>query len=180
MAGITDALRRYGGMYGSAWRDNVLLAEAVEVSGAVEVNRIEVPLVGQTKTGYKPGREAREGTLNIQKIDTSWELEIYKFLSQSLAQRRRLRGTPQATLRTFDIKLVHDDPEAYGKEVWQLENCQIWRMPLGFSITDDIINREFPLTWENERPLSAISVDSDGNVTEYNPSTARDYDPTRR
>lgn len=180
MAGITEALRRYGGMYGSAWRDNVLLGEAVEVSGAVEVNRIEVPLVGQTKQGYKPGRESREGTLRIQKIDTSWELEIYKFLSQSLAARRAARGTATASLRTFDIKIEIDDPEAYGKESWQLEGCQIWRMPLGFSITDDIIDREFPLTWENERPLDAFAVTSDGQVTHYNPSTAGSFDPTRR
>lgn len=169
MAGISDALRRMGGMYGSAWRDNVLLAEAVEVSGAVEINRIEVPLVGQTKQGYKPGRESREGTLNIQKIDDKWELEIYQFLSQSLAARRAARGTANATLRTFDLKLEIDDPEAYGYTAWQLENVQIWRMPVGFSITDDIITREFPITWENERPLSAGTVDAGGIWSPYTP-----------
>jgi hypothetical protein len=61
-----------------------------------------------------------------------------------------------------------------------LENCQIWRMPLGFSITDDIIDREFPLTWENERPLDAFSVTSTGQVTTYNASTAGSFDPARR
>lgn len=180
MAGITEALRRYGGMYGSAWRDNVLLSEVVEVSGAVEINRIEVPLVGQTKQGYKPGRESREGTLRIQKIDASWELEIYKFLSQSLAARRAVRGTDDATLRTFDIKIEIDDLEAYAKEVWQLENCQIWRMPLGFSITDDIIDREFPLTWETERPIDVSSVTSDGTVTKYSSSEAPTFNSQRR
>jgi hypothetical protein len=169
MAGITDALRRMGGMYGSAWRDNELLAEAVEVSGAVEINRIEVPLVGQTSQGYKPGRETREGTLRIQKIDDKWELEIYKFLSQSLQSRRAARGTPQATLRTFDLKLEINDPEAYDISSWQLENVQIWRMPIGFSITDDIIDREFPITWERERPLSAYTVNSAGVPTPYIP-----------
>jgi hypothetical protein len=168
MAGITEALRRFGGMYGSAWRDNVQLAEAVEVTGAVEVNRIEVPLVGQTKTGYKPGRETREGTLNIQKIDARWELEIFRFLNTSLAQRRANRGTANATLRTFDLKIEVDDPEA-GYEAWQLENCQIWRLPLGFSITDDIINREFPFTWESERPLSAFTYNAQGVAVPYTP-----------
>lgn len=167
MAGITEALRRFGGMYGSAWRDGVQLSEAVEVTGAVDVNRIEVPLVGQTKTGYKPGREAREGTLNIQKIDDKWEMELYQFLSQSLAARRANRGTPQATLRTFDLKLEIDDPEAHGISSWQVENVQIWRMPLGFSITDDIINREFPITWENERPLNVFRVNDQGQPIPY-------------
>lgn len=167
MAGITEALRRMGGMYGSAWRDNVQLAEAVEVSGAVEVNRIEVPLVGQTKQGYKPGRESREGTLRIQKIDDKWELELYRFLSQSLASRRAVRGTAAATLRTFDLKLEIDDPEAHQLSSWQLENVQIWRMPVGFSITDDIIDREFPITWESERPLAAYTVDGNGIPIPY-------------
>lgn len=165
MAGITDALRRMGGMYGSAWRDGSQLAEAVEVSGAVEVNRIEVPLVGQTKQGYKPGRESREGTLRVHKIDTRWQMEIHGFLSQSLADRRAARGTPAATLRTFDLKLEIDDPEAYGYEAWQVENVQIWRMPMGFSITDDILELEFPITWENERPLNAFKVEPNGSVT---------------
>jgi len=159
MAGITDALRRMGGMYGSAWQNGYMLADVVEVSGAVEVNRIEVPLVGTTKQGYKPGRETREGTLRIQQIDSRWQLEIYDFLSQSLADRRANRGTDRATMRTFDLKLEVDDPEAYGYEAWQLENVQIWRMPIGFSITDDILDREFPITWESERPLNAFSFD---------------------
>jgi hypothetical protein len=168
MAGITEALRRMGGMYGSAWRDGVQLSEVVEVSGAVEVNRIEVPLVGQTKQGYKPGRESREGTMRVHKIDAKWQMEIHDFLSQSLAARRAARGTPEATLRTFDLKLEVDDPEAYGYEAWQLENVQIWRMPLGFSITDDIIDLEFPITWESERPLAAFRVGLNGAVTPYN------------
>lgn len=166
MAGVTEALRRFGGMYGSAWRDNVQLSEAITVTGNVAINRIEVPLVGQTKTGYKPGRETREGTLTIQKIDARWELEIFRFLNASLAARRAARGTPQATLRTFDIKLEIDDPEA-GYEAWQLENCQIWQMPLGFSITDDIITREFPLTWESERPLAAFTYNAQGVAVPY-------------
>jgi hypothetical protein len=157
-------------MYGSAWRDGVQLAEAVEVSGNVAINRVEVPLVGQTKTGYKAGRETREGTLRIQKIDASWELEIYRFLSQSLADRRAARGTPNATVRAFDLKLEVDDPEAYGYEAWQLSNVQIWQMPLGFSITDDIIEREFPITWENEMPLSAFTYDAkSGSVVPWTP-----------
>lgn len=161
------ALRRFGGMYGSAWRDNVQLAEAVTVTGTVTVNRVEVPLVGQTRTSYKPGRETREGTLTIQKIDSRWELEIYRFLSASLAARRAARNTGQGiVLRQFDIKLELDDPDA-GYEAWQLEGVQIWNMPVGFSITDDIISREFPITWESERPLAAFVYNAQGVAVPY-------------
>lgn len=163
MAQTTDPLRRFGGMYGSAYRDNVLLAEAVEVSGTVSVNRIEIPLVGTTSTGYKPGRETREGTLNIQKVDARWELEIYQFLNAGLAARRAARDSGAvATLRKFDLSLVMDDPDAGGVESWVLTGCQIWSLPLGFSITDDIINREFPFTWEAERPTAAFIYNAAG------------------
>jgi hypothetical protein len=169
MAGITDALRRFGGMYGGAYRDGNLLQEAIEVQGNVAVARIEVPLVGQTKMGYKPGRETREGTMRIQKIDSTWAMEIFQFLGQSLAQRRAARGTPQATLRTFDLVLSVDDPEAYDYESWQLENCQVWQMPVGFSISDDIIQQEIPLTWESETPLHVFEVAPTGAVIDVTP-----------
>jgi Phage tail tube protein len=149
-----SGLWRVGGMHGSAWRDGKQLAELVEVTATVEINRIEVPLVGAGQQGYKPGRESREGTIRVQKVDSSWEMEVYSFLSQGVAERRRLRGTDEAGLRPFQLSLEFDDPDALGYELWQLEGCLIWRMPLGFSITDDIIDREFPLTWESERPLA--------------------------
>ena len=150
---VSEALYRFGGMYGSAWRDGVLLSDAVEVTGAVDINRIEVPLVGLTKNGYKPGRETREGTLRVQKMDTAWELEIKQFLSTSLAERRSNRDAGIPTLRPFSLQLEFDDPDALGIEKWQIDGCLIWRMPLGFSITDDIVDREFPLTWEDETCL---------------------------
>ena len=150
---VSEALQRFGGMYGSAWRDGVLLAEVVEVTGAVEVNRIEVPLTGQTKQGYKPGRETREGTLRFQKIDTKWELEIKETIGTSLAQRRQNRNAGIPNIRAFSLQIEHDDPDALGYEKWQLDGCIVWRLPLGFSITDDIVDRELPLTWEDETCL---------------------------
>lgn len=163
-----DALKRMGGMYFSAWQDGVCLYEAVEVSGAVEIGRIEVPLVGTTRVGYKPGRESREGSLRVQKIDTKWELFVHNFLSQSLAERRAARGTEDATLRSFTLKLNHDDPEAGGREIWQLEGCQIWRLTVGGSITDEAIEREYPLTWTIERNLEGFTYDPQGNVIVQN------------
>lgn len=159
MAGISDALHRFGGMYGGAYRGGLLLQEAIEVSGNVAVARIEVPLVGQTKMGYKPGRETREGTMRIQLIDSRWALEVYAFLGQSLAQRRTARGTAAATLRQFDLRLEINDPEALDYEAWQIENVIVWQMPLGFAVTDDIVQREIPITWESETPLHVFTID---------------------
>lgn len=152
--GTNEGLYRIGGMHGAALRDGKVLSEIVEVTAAVEINRIEVPLVGSTRQGYKPGRETREGSMTMQHIDTRWEMEIYSFLSQSLAQRRAARGTGTAALRPFSLQLEFDDPDALGYEAWQLDGVVMWRLPLGFSITDDLVNREFPITWESERPMA--------------------------
>ena len=167
---VSEALQRYGGMYGAAYRDGRLLSEMVELNGAVEIGRIEVPLVGQLRQGYKPGRETREGTLTIQKIDTSWEMELRQFLGISLAERRARRNQGLPFLRAFSVQVEFDDPDALGIEKWQLDGCMIWRLPLGFSITDDIVNREFPFTWEVETPLYAFK-----KVTGPNGAAAAQY-----
>lgn len=161
---FVSALRRMGGGYASAWRDGVLQTDVVEVSGNVEIGRTEVMLVGQNQLGYKPTRVSREGTLRVQKIDTRWELFVYQFLAQSLEERRAQRGTPEATLRTFSLKVAIDDPDAYGYEAWQLDGCQIWRMPMGASLADETIEREYPLTWERETPLNTFELRQGGLV----------------
>ena len=163
MADLTNpGLFRFSGMYGAAYKvssDSTpeLLSEVVEVSGAVEINRVDMPLVGQTRSGFKPGRESREGTIRLQKIDTKWEMEVYKYLSQGLRQRRANRDAGLPNLRAFTIQFEYDDPDAIGIEKWQLNGCLIWRLPLGFSIADDVVEREFPMTWESETPIYAFS-----------------------
>lgn len=158
-AHFVEAIERFGGMYGSAFKDGIELLDAIEVSGATDIQRIDMPLVGRTSTGRKPGRESSEGTLRVQKFDATWEHFVHEFLSTSLATRRANRGTPKATLRTFDLKIQYDDPETNGKEVWQLEGCQIWRLPLGFAITDESVEREYPLTWDRAIPIETFEID---------------------
>lgn len=149
---------RVSGIWGSAWdAQGNLISEMVEVVSNVEIGRIAVPLVGSMREGHKQGRETREGTMNVQKIDTSWELKVYRLLSQTVEDRRAARDGAAAKFDpSFSIILKLDDPEALGVERWQLDGCRIWRLPLGFSIADELIQREYPITWESERPLTAF------------------------
>lgn len=173
--GPAAGLYRVGGMFGAAYRDGQILTDAVDVTVNVEINRIEVPLVGQTKQGYKPGRESRDGTIRVQKVDTTWELEVYQFLSQGLDERRANRGTAAGGLRPFQLQLEWNDPDALGYEKWQLNGCLLWRLPLGFQITDDIVDREYPLTWESEIPLSAYKRTGKINASTQLPEVTYPY-----
>lgn len=154
-----EGLEVFSGMYGSAWRDGKLLADVIECSGSVEINRVDVPMVGTERLGHKPGRQTREGVMRVQKRDAAWEMEVFRFLSQSLADRRAARDAGNPQMRPFSLVLEYDDPYALGRERWQLDGVLIWRLPLGFSIGDDQVEREFPITWETERPLETFRKD---------------------
>jgi hypothetical protein len=151
-----DGLYVFSGMYGSAWRDGQQLADVIEFTGNTAINRVDVALVGTERTGHKPGRQTREGTMRVQKRDAKWEMEVYQFLSQSLADRRAARDAGQPMMRPFSLILEYDDPYALGAERWQLDGVLIWQLPLGFSITTDEVDTEFPVTWETERPLETF------------------------
>jgi hypothetical protein len=158
---------RFSGRWGSAWdSQGNMIAEMVAVAAPIEMGRIDVPLVGSMRAGHKQGPETREGTLRVQKVDTKWELFVYSLLSQSVDARRAARdGRGPALLDPeFTIVLKWDDPEALGVERWQLDGCRIWRLPLGFDINDDLVEREYPLTWELERPLTAFKVANLGST----------------
>lgn len=164
---FANALRRFGGMWGSAWRDGRMLTDVVQVTGTTQRGRIEVPLVGRQKTGFKPGRLSSEGSIAFQKVDTGWELDVYNAMTLDVDEMRRQRdlGNFGTLDGTFDLLLKHDDPHAFGKEVWKLSGCQIWQLDVGINVTDDFIQREIPLTYDEAVPLRTFRV-VDGVVTQ--------------
>lgn len=164
---LNEALWRYGGMHGRVLDLNGnLLHEAIEVSAEVQVDRINVALAGTTRTGYKPGRETREGSITVQKLDTAWEMNLYRWTSMTADQRRNARGSALALMRPFSLIIEHADPGALGYEQWQLDGCLIWSYNIGMNIGDDIRQNQYPLTWERETPLHAFertgALDADG------------------
>lgn len=157
---FANALRRYGGMWGSAWRDGRLLTDVVQVTATTQRARIEIPLVGQQRVGWKPGRMSSEGSIAFQKISTDWELDAYNAMSLDVEALRAARdqGNFGTLDGTFDLLLKQDDPHAFGKEVWQVVGCQIWQMDIGINNTDDFIQREIPLTFDEAKPVRTFRV----------------------
>src|SRR4051812_33862943 len=107
---LNEGLYRFGGQFGYVMIGGEIRAEITEISATGEVNRIGVPRGGPTRRGFKPGREMREGTFRVQKIDGFWEKEIYQYLSQDLATRRANRGTAAGAMRPFSLQIWLDDP----------------------------------------------------------------------
>lgn len=170
---FANALRRMGGMWGSVWNDRGdMLTDVVRVTATVARNRIEVPLVGQQRVGYKPGRISSEGSLAFQKIDTGFELQVYNAITLDVDALRAARDAGQfgELDGAFNLLLKQDDPHAYGKEVWQLVGCQIWQMELTIDTAEDFIQRELPLTFENAKPVKTFTVDR-GVVTKVHTLT---------
>lgn len=155
---------RFSGMYGMAYRSGRLLMEVTEVAGQVSINRIDVPLAGTDRTGHKRGRTTREGTLTVQKIDGSWEYEIWQSVRTGVEERRAARDAGQPISIAFDLEIWYDDPDALGKEGWRLNACQIWDLPVGFNIGDDLVNRQFTITWETEEPLVIFDAVTDAST----------------
>ena len=179
MAG-NPGIWRFTGMWGEAMDvAGNLLAEVTEVSANAEVNKMEVPLVGTNRQGYKPGRVTREGTFRVQKIDTKWELQVYSFISTSLAKRRAARGTSKSYLKPFSMKIGYNDPEALGYERWRLDGCILWRLPLGFNIGDDIKDLEFPFSYERETPIAAFHLTGEKSSETGLPIIDYDFHPKK-
>jgi hypothetical protein len=148
-----------GGMYGSCWRDGQLLTDVVLVQGTADIQQVQVPLVGQTRMGFKPGRVTRSGNLRYQKVDGHWEKMVWDYISTTLEQRRAARDAGNPGLPNFDIQLEIDDPDALGIEKWTLTGCQIYRMSLGFDINQDLTEIDIPFTWEDETPVYLFTKD---------------------
>lgn len=153
------AERRMDGMYGEAYRDGRFLADVIEVSGTVSIDRRELPIAGSVNTHYKRGRVAREGTIRYQQVDSRWMQEVLSFTSLSLAERRAARDRGENPAAPFDLMLTIDDPEAFGKETLMLYGVIMWNHSIGYSI-NDLLEREVPITWASEELLSGVSQPS--------------------
>ena len=147
--------KRFDGMYGEVYRDGLWMADVIEVSGTTSIDRRDLPIAGTVNTQYKRGRVTREGTMRIQQLDDRWHKEFFDFTSKSLAERRAARDAGNPLTTPFDLHLVVDDPEAFGRSSVMLYGVVMWGMPLGFSI-NDLLEREIPITWVREEIIDEV------------------------
>ena len=156
---VIPAEKRIDGMYGEIWVAQQWWADVVEITGTITVERKPVNPAGTTQTYNKRGRVTREGTFRVDKADSRHERDFINNVNRSLADRRANRNVPW--FPKFNMVVVLDDPDAWGREQIQLMNCEIWTMPVGYSLTE-MVMREIQFTWEFEDTQSMQAISAPG------------------
>lgn len=135
MAQFLDPGRVVMGTFGQIFIEGVWQSNLNHLEANVEAEKKELNLVGTDYTVFKLGRKKGTGTMSG-----------YKVTSDMIA-----RG-----FQKFSIIHKLDDPEAYGFERIQLNNCMVDRIQLANWTAGEEIVEETPFTFESYELLDPI------------------------
>jgi len=150
---------RRSGRAGKVYENGRLQGEIVSIEWTVEVEQVAVTIAGSYRDEVKPGGETRRGTLRVQDVHDKWLLRVWRFLD---ARRRNDRAGAQSPY--FDITTVLDDIGAPAATRWLLIGCQLFQYDGGHSQEDDLITRDIPFTFRDDKPLDAFEYADNGTV----------------
>ncbi|EOS57660.1 phage tail tube protein [Paenibacillus barengoltzii] len=135
MAQFLDPGRVIMGTFGQIFIEGVWQSNLNHLEASVEAEKKELNLVGTDYTVYKLGRKKGTGTMSG-----------YKVTSDMIA-----RG-----FQRFSIIHKLDDPEAYGFERIQLNNCMVDKIVLANWTAGEEVTEETPFTFESYELLDPI------------------------
>ena len=156
-ANLPGRARRLG-RGGTCLREGRMLGEVIAVDWDVEAEQIDVLIAGGWRNEQVPGAETRRGTLRMQDIDDRWRLEVWRFFDA------RRRGVSTVNVPEFDIVTKLDSPGAADITRWQLTGCQLFSYSGGYSNEDDVLTREMPFSFRDDRPLHAFEYGDSGII----------------
>lgn len=157
-ANLKGTARRLG-RSGTVWRNGRHLGEVISIEWGVEIEQITVPISGAYQDETVPGGEARRGTFRVQDVHDAWALEVWRFLD---ARRRGDRSA--AAFPEFDIVSKVDHIGSPAVTRWQISGVQLFQYDGGHSQEDDILMRDIPFTFREDRPLEAFEYTEGGVV----------------
>lgn len=149
---------RRRGRSGTCWRDGNMLGEVTQVNWDVTLQQIDVVVAGSWRNGQTAGLETRTGTMQHQDVDDRLKLEVWEYI-----QARR-NGDRTAQPPIFDLITVIDDIGAPQATRWMLQGCQIYHYSGGYSNEEDLITRQIPFSFIDDRPLDAFVYGPSGIV----------------
>lgn len=122
--------RTISGSKGYLWIDGELLAEVKSIESKATVNRDSVMMGGSYDEDSKMTSVSCEGTFVIKKVFTR-ERDFVEKLQQGNDPR-------------FQLFVTLDDPDAFGRESVQIDNCWLKEITLAQFETGTVLEREFP------------------------------------
>lgn len=153
------ASQRRSGRAGTVWIDGRMHGEIVAVEWGVEAEQVAVAMPGRWQDGAKPGGEARRGTFRYQDVDDRWRLFVYRFF-----KARKEGDRTSAQFPEFNIITKIDDIGAPMPTRWLLEKCVLFQYDGGSSQDDDLLVRDVPFVFDDDRPLDAYEYGDNGIV----------------
>lgn len=153
------ARHRRSGRSGTVWVDGRMRGEVVGVEWGREAEQIAVSIPGTWQDESKPGAETSRGTFRYHDIDDKWRLFVWRFFD---ARRRGDRSA--AVFPEFDIVTKIDDIGAARPSIWVLIGCQFFQYDGGHSQDDDLLVRDVPFTYREDKPLDAFEYGDNGII----------------
>jgi hypothetical protein len=153
------ARHRRSGRSGTVWIDGRMRGEVVGVEWGREAEQIAVSIPGTWQDESKPGAETSRGTFRYHDIDDKWRLFVWRFFD---ARRRGDRSA--AVFPEFDIVTKIDDIGAARPSIWVLIGCQFFQYDGGHSQDDDLLVRDVPFSYREDKPLDAFEYGDNGII----------------
>ena len=131
------------GTFGEVWVNSQYMAEATALEAKVSIDKTEVNQTGTLAKGYKITGIDCKGTLKLNKVSSYF----ITLLSENL---KKGKVTPV----TIISKLA--DPDAFGAERIQLDNCTFDEMTLASWEAKKLGEESIPFTFTSWQVLDSI------------------------
>jgi len=126
----TPGQRVISGSKGQLWMNGNLWAEVKSVESKATINRETIQMAGSYDEDSKITSIACEGSIVINKI-YSREQEFINEFKEGKDNR-------------FQLFVTLDDPDAYGRESVQMDNCWFNEITIAQFEVGTVLEREFP------------------------------------
>jgi hypothetical protein len=133
--------------------------EVTSVEWSVEIAQINVLIAGTWRDEHIPGAETRTGTFTHQDMDDHFKIAVWKYTDA------RRRGDRTAVPPEFDMTVVIDDPHSPSATRWQLVGCQLYMYSGGYSNEEDLLTRQIPFSFRDDKPLTSFEYVKGGFLT---------------
>ncbi len=150
-----EAGRNIYGRWGRVFRNGAWMANVTEISGSVEIDKMEVRRSGTRWVDYKEGEFTGSGSLTMDYVNSDYTREMVAYINgvdpdtgQPLPNYQLPVYTLSITLEDANIPGIVFDANGEatdGHEEVVLSRVKFWDLPLGFS--GDMVGRELNFTF---------------------------------